>query len=167
MRYPFTILSWDRCKSLIKIRENIRTHVDDTQGWTPVLCSPPVTRKVLRTVSPDRLPNQATLPDSATFCQFGPCEIQNNPKMHCDNSNNTFLVFQFRALNSYNYWSLGIYLYIGNTFYHFFKWNKIICIFKTKELRKKGQVQLLLKILSARSIFFPPGEQVKVVKILC
>ena len=32
------------------------------------------------------------------FCLFGQCEIQNNPTMHYDNSNNTFLVCQFWAL---------------------------------------------------------------------
>ena len=52
------------------------------------------TRTSLSYVSPPRVP------DSATFCRLGQCEIQNNPTMHYDiyNSNNTFLVCQFWTL---------------------------------------------------------------------
>ena len=45
--------------------------------------------------SPGRLPNQATLRESATSCQLGQYEIQNNPTMHYCNSNSPFPVFPF------------------------------------------------------------------------
>ena len=57
------------------------------------------------------------------IADLGNVKSKNNPTMHYDYSNNTFLVFQFWALNLYNYCSFGIYLYDDNTFYDF--WNEI------------------------------------------
>ena len=109
--------------------------------------------------SPGRLPNQATLPHSA----IGQWEIQNNPTMHYNNSNNTFLVLQFWTLNSYNYRSFEIYLYNDNTILSFFKWNNVICIFKTKLLRQPIKFSCCLKTFLPGQYFF---RLVKVVEIL-
>ena len=113
-------------------------------------------------ISPGRLPYQATLPDLATYCRFGQCEIQNNPTMHYDNSNNTFLVFHL-SVKFKEFLKFGDLLYNGNTSYHFLKWNEVLYIFKTKELRKQVKFNCCLKT-------FPPGQYffslLKVVKIL-